>query len=69
MSNTSDLQVLIHDVDVSICVLTKSLIRRPSTNLTSISTTKSLAHMFTKFKNLVDLTCDNYGLLFISQKI
>ncbi|PIM95957.1 cystathionine beta-lyase [Candidatus Hodgkinia cicadicola] len=56
---------LIHGVDVSICDLTKYLIRWPNTDLASISTTKTLSHMFTKFKNLVDLTCDNCDLLSI----
>ncbi|PIM95211.1 cystathionine beta-lyase [Candidatus Hodgkinia cicadicola] len=56
---------LIHGVDISICDITKYLIKRPSTDFTSISTTKSLSHMFTKFKNLVDLTGNNYNLLSI----
>ncbi|PIM95342.1 cystathionine beta-lyase [Candidatus Hodgkinia cicadicola] len=56
---------LIHGVDVSICNLTKYLIKWPNTDLTSISTTKTLSHIFIKFNNLVDLTWDNHDLLSI----
>ncbi|PIM94953.1 cystathionine beta-lyase [Candidatus Hodgkinia cicadicola] len=56
---------LIHGVDVSICDVTNYLMKQPTTDLTSISTTKTLSHMFTKFNNLVDLTCGNYDLLTI----
>ncbi|PIM96222.1 cystathionine beta-lyase [Candidatus Hodgkinia cicadicola] len=54
---------LIHGVDVSICNLSKYLIKRPNTDLTSISTTKALSHIFIKFNDLVDLTWDNNDLL------
>ncbi|PIM95870.1 PLP-dependent transferase [Candidatus Hodgkinia cicadicola] len=60
---------LTHGVDVSICDLTNYLIKQSNTDLTSISTTKTLSHMFIKFKNLVNLTYGNYDLLTILNNI
>ncbi|PIM95766.1 cystathionine beta-lyase [Candidatus Hodgkinia cicadicola] len=53
---------LLHGVDISICNLNKHLTQWLNIDITSISSTRTVSYLFTKFKNLVDLTCNNFDV-------